>query len=412
MRVMEMPEAKRLLVLCVDVDDDLGTKARVHGPVVGRQANLEAASRLAVVEPENTDANAVFAAVREYDELGREYKVEIATLTGSERLGYAADREVVSQLERVASDFKPDAAVFVSDGAADERVIPLIQSRVKINRVSSVVVKQTRELEKTYFVILDKLKEPQAALIVFGIPGLLLLLFAAAEFLGVRLVVGVLGAYLILKAFGVEEQFLRRISGAHFSFARVSSIFFFAAIPLALVSVWLGVSRVFAMSQAGVENVAKLTAWFVKDILLLLPVALLLVVIGKAVEVAQERKNYVLPSYLVSGCGIVLLWLVFNSAAEWVIGATSFANFFSALVLSTITMVLLFALAREFKASMVSRMSLEGKEVYTEIGSSLGRVVGVNKRKSSFIVQTSAGQKIDFALDRITSLGDKIVIRY
>jgi putative membrane protein len=407
-----MPEAKRLLVLCIDVDDDLGAKAKIHGPVIGRQANIEAASRLALVEPENTDANAMFAAVKEYDELGREHKVEVATITGSERLGYAADREIVSQLERVVNEFKPDAAVFVSDGASDERVIPLIQSRVKINRVSSVVIRQTRELEKTYFVILDKLKEPQFALIIFGIPGLLLLLFAAAEFLGVRLVVGVLGAYLILKAFGVEESLLRRISGAHLSFSHVSSIFSFAAVPLALVSIWLGVSRVFAMQSAGMENVAKLTAWFVKDTLLLLPIAILLVIVGRVVEVTQEKKNYALPNYLVSGCGVALLWLVFNSAAEWVIGTTSFANFFSSLVLSTIVMVLVFALAREFRASMVSRMSLEGKEVYTEVGSQLGKIVGVNKRKSSFIVQTGAGQKIDFALDRITSLGDKIVIRY
>ena len=40
-------EQKRILVLCVDRDGDLGAKAGVKTPVTGRDANLNAAVSLA-----------------------------------------------------------------------------------------------------------------------------------------------------------------------------------------------------------------------------------------------------------------------------------------------------------------------------------------------------------------------------
>ena len=39
------------LVVCVDRDDDLGRKAGVRGPVLGREAVLEAAINLWTVDP-------------------------------------------------------------------------------------------------------------------------------------------------------------------------------------------------------------------------------------------------------------------------------------------------------------------------------------------------------------------------
>ena len=42
-----MADHKRLLVLVVDIDADLQEKAKVKGPVVGRKAVSEAATKLA-----------------------------------------------------------------------------------------------------------------------------------------------------------------------------------------------------------------------------------------------------------------------------------------------------------------------------------------------------------------------------
>lgn len=61
--------AERILVLNVDIDNDLYRKTKITGPVMGRIDNLRAASKLALADPQETDANAIFEAVRKYDEL-------------------------------------------------------------------------------------------------------------------------------------------------------------------------------------------------------------------------------------------------------------------------------------------------------------------------------------------------------
>ena len=62
-------EEKRILILCVDRDDDLGKKAGIKTPVLGRDENLNAAIALALRDPEEADANAMFEGVRGYDRL-------------------------------------------------------------------------------------------------------------------------------------------------------------------------------------------------------------------------------------------------------------------------------------------------------------------------------------------------------
>jgi putative membrane protein len=408
-----MAEAKRLLVLTVDIDDDLGEKAKIKGPVIGRERCLQAASKLAVADPTDVDANTLFEAVKTFDELNKENKVEIAALTGSSSLGYKADREIVKQLEKVLGDFHPEACVFVSDGASDEQILPLVQSRIKVNSVKTVTVKQTKELEKTYFVLLEKLKEPAFARVVYGIPGLALILYFLWGGLGIRVFVGLLGAYLILKGLGFEETFFKRISRMEFSTENISFIFYFAAVPLIIVALWLAISKVSYLAQVGAEeNIAKLGAWFVKDLLLLLPVALLIIIVGMVVEAIHENRNYLLPKHLTSASAVVLLWLIFNNASNWVLGNLGFAEFFFSLILAVIIMVLMIFLAREFKIDLISKMSLEGKEVYTEIGGFLGKIVSINKRKESFLVQNPRGQKFDLTFGHIANVGEKVIIKY
>jgi len=52
------------LILCVDRDDDLGVRTRTKTPVLGRKENLDAAVNLALRDPEEADANAIFEAIR------------------------------------------------------------------------------------------------------------------------------------------------------------------------------------------------------------------------------------------------------------------------------------------------------------------------------------------------------------
>src|SRR4030042_2152498 len=90
---------KRILILCVDRDGDLETKAGIKTPLMGRTPNLDAAVSLALRDPEEPDANAMFEAVRLNDRLQNDKKpeetFEVATISGSELGGVSADRKIV-----------------------------------------------------------------------------------------------------------------------------------------------------------------------------------------------------------------------------------------------------------------------------------------------------------------------------
>jgi len=93
------------LVVCVDRDDDLGRKADVSGPVVGRDAVLAAAMKLGCADPEDADTNAMFAAVRLLDEIRRMGDpCEVVVLTGSPKVGVLSDRRVAEQFDKVLAE--------------------------------------------------------------------------------------------------------------------------------------------------------------------------------------------------------------------------------------------------------------------------------------------------------------------
>ncbi|MGI0068523.1 MAG: DUF373 family protein, partial [Thermoplasmata archaeon] len=140
------------LIVCIDRDDDLGRKTGIPGPVVGREAVLAAAERLGVADPGDTDTNAMFGAVQLYDELTRAHEaVEVVVLTGATKVGHISDRKVAEQFDRVLKEHPATSAYLVSDGAEDEFLIPVLASRVKIDGVQRIHVRQSPSIESTYY---------------------------------------------------------------------------------------------------------------------------------------------------------------------------------------------------------------------------------------------------------------------
>jgi putative membrane protein len=399
---------RRVLVLAVDVDDDLHEKAGMKGPLVGRKAVLEGASKLALSDPSDSDSNTMFEAVRTADTLGKEEDVEVAVVTGSHKLGYAADREVAEQLESVLDKFKPEGCVFVSDGASDEQVLPLIQSRVKVDSVKTVVVKQTKELEKTYFVILDKLKDPVfiRPLIIVGIT---LLLYSFSGGIALRVFAALLGIYIIIKSLGIEDALFRKVSHLNLSFERVSFVFTFASVLMAIAAFWLAGAR--AVSLYNQTESLKLVAIFLKDLMLLLPTSVLLLIAGEAIESLVEGKIFALPTSFVLSSVTLVSWLLISSLSDWTLGDADFGSFFSTLVLGAATILFSILFARELRKKLLAKSGLEGKEVYSEIGSFMGKVIGVNPKKGTMILQTTGGQKLDLDFENISRLGEKLLVK-
>jgi putative membrane protein len=210
---------KRILILCVDRDGDLGTKAGIKTPLIGRSANLDGAVALALKDPEEPDANAMFEAVSLFDRLQKEKKpeevFEVATICGSELGGVGADRKLVAELNRILDTFSSNEVILVTDGYTDEAVLPLVESRVPVSSVRRIVVKHSESIEETAQLMSKYLRmlveNPKYSRIALGIPGVLFTLWVVSwwanwtEFLPIA-ILAVLGAFLLIKGFGVDRS--------------------------------------------------------------------------------------------------------------------------------------------------------------------------------------------------------------
>lgn len=245
----------KTLVLCVDRDDDLGTKAGIAGPVIGRQENLDAAQKLGLIDPEDVDTNSILSAVSLYDDLVKKgMETEIATITGDSHVGFQSDLIITKQLENVLELVRPDRAILVSDGQEDEYIFPMISSRVKIDSVKRVFVRQSESLESFYYLLIKGLRDIRIrtkwilplslVLIIYGslrlIPGLISFQTSKNPDLlpniGLSIILLVLGIYLIWWAFELGLK-ARRIAKA----MRQGSL----SIPFALVSIMLIIIGIF-----------------------------------------------------------------------------------------------------------------------------------------------------------------------
>ncbi|MCI4336076.1 MAG: DUF373 family protein [Thermoplasmata archaeon] len=231
------------LVVCVDRDDDLGRKAGVTGPVVGRAAVIEAATRLGTADPGDADTNAMFAAVQLRDQLERAGEaVEVAVLTGSPKVGVLSDRKVADQFDEVLHKHPGALVHLVSDGAEDEYLFPILASRAKIDGVQRVYVRQNANIESTYYMVMRALKDPKLRYKTVLPPAIALLvlgLSAAGGVIGWG-IVGlsiVLGVYLIFWTFDIDEAVIDSLRSASTDIRTGSVTFGFGILAIALVGV-------------------------------------------------------------------------------------------------------------------------------------------------------------------------------
>jgi putative membrane protein len=225
------PEEERVLVLSVDRDGDLERKAGIRSPVFGREALMAAATGLAVADPEEADANALFAAVKEYDRLSKqEVQCDVGAVCGLEESGYKADRKIRSEVETLLSKRQYSGIVLISDGAEDELVIPILQTLKPIVSVRRVVVKHSRSVEENYMVLGRYLRmlvfEPRYSKWVIGVPGIILLFagvlaLAGAGRLAELSILIILGAAFLVRGFNIDRFVAGLLSQRPYGYIRL-----------------------------------------------------------------------------------------------------------------------------------------------------------------------------------------------
>lgn len=241
----------KTLVICIDRDNDIGEKAGLEAPIIGREASLSAATKLALADSEDSDINAIFEAIRIYEKLitsDEDAEAEIVLITGDKNVGVVSDRKIGEDLDVVLSKLSVDSAILVSDGAEDEWILPIIQSRVKIDAVHRVIVKQSEHWESTFYLIKRLLDDPKFARTFLVPMGLILSVLALALLfnlsgMAIGLILGFVGIYTLLKGLGYEDTMIGFFESTKQSLysGKISFVAYFCTIVLLLVGTSQGI---------------------------------------------------------------------------------------------------------------------------------------------------------------------------
>ena len=260
--------ANRLLVICIDRDNDVGEKAGIVTPVIGRDACIEAAQRLALEDPEDADSNSIFSAIKTYEDLiSKGYKVEVVTVAGVKNKGVHADEKILAETRKVLEKFSANGAVIVSDGEDDESVIPVIQNVLPVVSVQRVVMKVSRSVEYSYAVFGKYLKmiayDPRYSKFFLGVPGILLLIGGIATVFEITgeifaVLVSILGGAFLIRAFDIDRAWSSWSKPTPMGFIRMFTMV--AGVLLILSSVPAGISTVdVELIEADTELITKIT---------------------------------------------------------------------------------------------------------------------------------------------------------
>jgi len=348
----------RVLVLCIDRDDDIGSKGGVKTPILGKDHCIDAGLRLAIEDPEDPDANAIFGAVKAYEKLLlKGYDSEVALVAGKMDRGIEADEKIGNELSHVLNIYQADAAVIISDGEDDEAVVPVIQAMIPVMSVQRIIIKHSRSVEYSYAILGRYIKmlvyDPRYSKFFLGVPGALLVVSGLATVLGLTkealaLVMSILGGAFIIRAFDIDKSLGSLGRPTPTGFIRIFSVF--AGVLIILVSIVNGFSSIPAEALSnkdmnfidivtnrliignfvhgtitllwiGIGTIligSLLSNWFkgsvraMSDILRLVVLALLYIPILQFTSVLTERTNpFTLISSLFIGLAITLIVATF-----------------------------------------------------------------------------------------------------
>ena len=300
---------KRTLVLVVDRDDDFGVKGKVNTPVIGVQNCIDAATAFGIADPEDSDLNALYAAISVCLEIQEDgHDAEVALICGDEKVGHRSDLALVSQLEEVLESVDPDSVVLVGDGAEDEYIYPIISSRAHVDSVRKVYVKQAPGIEGSLYILTRMMSDPSkrkrflaplgAILmlisLMFIIPSIIVYLtdrdIATIASMSGSLTVFLIGTLLIMYSYNVYDRLSHLKNYVINMIIRRSTRLIFLCIGLMLISV----SAIWTFYEVGdMYMSSEITKWLYCISAMVWPVIMGIVtyVTGVIIDEYQSTKT-------------------------------------------------------------------------------------------------------------------------
>lgn len=376
----------KTLILNVDRDNDYGEKVGITGPILGYAECYNAAIKLITNDPEDSDANALFGAIRHYEELqGQGKDVDIGLITGDNDVGTRSDEILGEQIDQILQRGSFDDIILVTDGAEDDYIVPVIVSRIKIRYVKHIMVRHNQNIESLYYYIVRGLKDKKLVnkfiiplglvFLTYGIVSLGFILYsviaAKVQFVdpslgAVTFVTIVLGAYFVERGFELG-RFARKLLGSVREYAQETRILFLSYVISSML-IFAGLASSFVIARRSNHNALDGLLIFLSLFTWWIYAAVFAREIGTAVDMASSKK-----------AGIQRIWygLMFSlSIAFLVYGMLNYIRFILGFVTFSFAIVSVFflvvGLAIAILSSMVHRYYGQAEESSTTMSSSGG----------------------------------------
>lgn len=377
----EVSDHEKILIVCVDRDNDIGQKINVTGPIIGFKNNLKVASNFAIADPEDSDANCIFGGLKIYKKLEKETQVEIVTLTGHSKENLLfSDKNIAIQIKQVLSVFPATGAVFVSDGAEDDQVIPLIQNFVPIISKETVIVRQSKSLESTFYTIKRALKDPFFARVIYGVPAIMLLLFVFLRAYALQIIAFLLGVYFLIKGFNLDKKFISftRNSVKKFSIYRISILFYIGFLVFLIVALIKGITIFFENQYF---DVLFTIVSSIRAILLQLVIAFVLLTMGSIIDLFYFKKMYNLGKNIFALFFIFIFSIIIDFSLQYIIQDININFFLLVVIFGAILLVLLSRFTIMFDVNTKITPLLIGLPVYSKYGLFIGEVISIDEKR-------------------------------
>jgi putative membrane protein len=199
------------LVVCVDRADDIGRKTGLETPVVGWEAVRSLVTDVGLADPEDSSVNSLLETLRVARDLRDDDEESVvAVVSGASDSVVGADRAVALQLDDLIAEYDLDRAIVVIDSAEDERLVPVVESRLSVDSVDRVVVRQARDIESTYYLLKQFLADEELRQTILVPVGLAFVAFPVLALMyspavGAATITAVIGLFLLYKGFSIDD---------------------------------------------------------------------------------------------------------------------------------------------------------------------------------------------------------------
>ena len=232
------------LVVCVDRDGGINHET----PVVGWEAIRGLVTEIGIDDPEDSRVNCLLEALRVGRDLRDSGETAIVAVVSGGGEGVNSDRAVAEQVDELVDAHDPSSAIVVTDSANDERLVPIIESRVQVDAVDRVIVRQSHDIQSTYYLLKQFLGDEElrgTVLVPIGAGMLafpLLLLLADSVAVAMASITAVIGLFLLYKGLGIDDLVSTLPSRARTAFysGQVSLVTYVVGAGLALIGVFAG----------------------------------------------------------------------------------------------------------------------------------------------------------------------------